>query len=80
MRTRCIHGDKVQRYYVGIDDGEHHDMFFTSDSLFETLCEFNEAKTDEYNQQFEWVEWGVFEDGDDCYIETEDSYFFGGEE
>ena len=70
----------MQRYYVGIDDGEHHDMFFTSDSLFETLCEFNEAKVDKDNQEFEWVEWGTFDFDDDEYIETEDSYFFGGEE
>ena len=70
----------MQRYYVGIDDGEHHDMFFTSDSLFETLCEFNEAKVDKDNQEFEWVEWGTFDFDDDEYIETEDSYFFRGEE
>ena len=67
----------MNRYYVGIDDGEHHDMFFTSDSLFETLCEFNEAKVDKDNQEFEWVEWGVY-DLEDCYMETEDTYFFGG--
>ena len=69
----------TEYYYVGIDDGEHHDMYFTSSSLFETLCEFNEAKVDKDTQEFEWVEWGVY-DLEESYIEAVDSYFFGGEE
>ena len=56
-------------------------MFFTSDSLFETLCEFNETKIAEDCQHYEWVEWGVYDfDDDECYVEAEGSYFFGGEE
>ena len=64
----------MSKYYVGIDDGEHHDMYFTSDSLFETLCEFNEAKITEDCKHYEWVEWGIFNDDD---IETADYYLFG---
>ena len=61
-----------EHYYVAVDDGEHHDAFYESNNLFETLCEYHEAINDRWCQDsFEWVEWGyVSEDG------TETENFF----
>ena len=65
-------------YYVGVDDGEHFDMFERVNSLFEATCIFYQTIKEGHEDTWHWVElgeWTEYENGD-LDMETLDSHEF----